>query len=203
MSNLAHREDWGQLSPAMKALPNDRWRAFVSFFVVDPARGAAQAARRAGFGTPRSKAIDFASNAARLMRDDRIIAAIAEQARAIVRAGAPEAARALLGMIRNPDHKDHARAVAMLLDRVDPVTSHQHVEVIHKHVDADQEAIEELRALRQLGTGREKLLELFGHNGLERIEALEAADANRRAQDAKIIEGSAVELMQEDANNGR
>jgi len=44
----------------------------------------------------------------------------------------------------------------------------------------DQEALEELRALRQLGTPREKLLTLFGHNGLDRIEALEAADTSRR-----------------------
>jgi hypothetical protein len=200
---MAHREDWGQLGPAMKALPNDKWRAFVEFYILDPGRGAqARAARRAGFGKVNAKPINMANTASRLMRDERMIAAISEEARKLVRAGAPEAARALLGMVRNPDHKDHARAVAMLLDRVDPVTSYQHVEVIHKHVDADQEAVEELRALRQLGTPREKLIELFGHNGLERIEALEAADAARRARDAKVIDGEAVELMQEEATDG-
>ena len=97
-------------------------------------------------------------------------------------------------MIRDPKHKDHARAVAMLLDRVDPITSHQHVEVVHKHLDLDTEGIEELRALRQLGTTREKLIELFGGNGLARLEALEAADAAQRAQNAKVIEGEAVEM---------
>jgi hypothetical protein len=80
----------------------------------------------------------------------------------------------------------------MLLDRVDPVVSHQHIDVTHKHVDADQEAIEELRALRQLGTAREKLIELFGGNGLVRLEALEAADTAQRAQNAKTIEGEVI-----------
>jgi hypothetical protein len=47
--------------------------------------------------------------------------------------------------------------------------------------------------LRHLGTPREKLLTLFGHNGLDRIEALEAADISRRADSAKVVEGKVVE----------
>jgi hypothetical protein len=53
-----------------------------------------------------------------------------------------------------------------------------------------------LRALRSLGTVREKLLELFGGNGLARLERLEAAD-NARRVDAKIIEGEATEIEPE------
>jgi hypothetical protein len=52
--------------------------------------------------------------------------------------------------------------------------------------------LEELRALRQLGTAREKLVELFGGNGLARLEALEAADIERRASKAKVVEGEVV-----------
>jgi hypothetical protein len=96
--------------------------------------------------------------------------------------------------IRDPESKDHARFVAMALDRSDPVTTRQEIEVTHRNVDPDVEAIEELRAARQLGAPREKLLEVFGHNGLERIEALEAADAARRAREAKVIDGEAVEI---------
>ena len=83
----------------------------------------------------------------------------------------------------------------MSLDRNDPIESRQFVEVTHKHVDLDQEALEELRALRALGTSREKLVELFGGNGLERIERLEAADAGRRADNAKLIEGEVAEVQ--------
>jgi hypothetical protein len=86
----------------------------------------------------------------------------------------------------------------------DPLESHQTIDVIHKHVDRDQEEIEELRAVRQLGAPREKLIELFGGNRLARLEALEAADTAQRARDAKVIDGDAVEIEPErqEATNG-
>jgi phage terminase small subunit len=201
MTLIVRREqqNWGQLGPAMRALPNDQQRAFVEFYLIGRAGygAATHAARRAGYGKPASKPSILATIASRLMRDERIVAAIAEESRKIIRAGAPEAVTALLNMIRNPEHKDHSRAVGMVLDRVDPITSHQHIEVLHKHVDAEVEALEELRALRTLGTAREKLLELFGGNGLARLEAAEAADNARRAQNAKVIEGEAIEIEPE------
>jgi hypothetical protein len=103
--------------------------------------------------------------------------------------------------VRDPTHKDHARFVAMILDRTDPLESHQTIDVIHKHVDRDQEELEELRAVKQLGAPREKLLELFGGNGLVRLEALEAADNAQRARDAKVIEGEAIEVEPEQQGN--
>ena len=90
----------------------------------------------------------------------------------------PEAVKAMHAMIRNPEHKDHARAVSMSLDRSDPITTHQEISVTHKTVDMDQEGIEELRALRKLGVSHEKMVETFGGNGLARLEALEAADTH-------------------------
>jgi hypothetical protein len=92
-------------------------------------------------------------------------------------------------MIRDPKHRDHGRAVLSLLDRVDPVVSKQNIEVTHKILDPDQEALEELLALRQLGTSREKLIELFGGNGLARLERLEAAELARRSEVARVING--------------
>jgi hypothetical protein len=44
-----------------------------------------------------------------------------------------------------------------------------------------------------LGTAREKLIELFGGNGLLRLEALEAADTGRRTASAKVVEGQVVD----------
>jgi hypothetical protein len=191
----AKSEVWGELGPAMRALPNDRWRAFVEFYLLEkPGRGAqTAAARRAGFGKPGTRPILMANIAARLMRDERIVAALAEEARKILRAGAPAAAKALINLVNNPDHKDHARAVGMLLARTDPEVQRHDLHVTHKIVDPDQEALEELRALRQLGTSQEKLRELFGGNGLARLERLEAADTARRALEAKIIEGEVLE----------
>jgi hypothetical protein len=101
---------------------------------------------------------------------------------------------------RLPEHKDHARFVAMALDRADPIETKHSMEVVHKVVDPDTEALEELRALRQLGTPREKMIEIYGGNGLARLEALEAADTAQRAQNAKVIDGEAVEIETEDAH---
>jgi hypothetical protein len=179
-------EDWGQLGPAMRALPSNKWRAFVEFYLLEePGYGAqASAARLAGFGKPNSSPLVLAQVASRLMRDERMIAAIGEESRKLVRGGAPEAAKALLALVRDPEHKDHARAIGMVLARTDPETVNQNINVNHRILDPDQEAIEELRALRTLGTPRSKLLELFGPNGLERLEA---QDLVRRSDEARVI----------------
>jgi hypothetical protein len=193
---LARRkDDWGQLGPAMRALPSNKWRAFVEWYLLEkPGHGAqTAAARRAGFGTGRTTPLNMARIASRLMRDSRIIAALSEESRKIVRGGAPEAAKALLALVRDPEHRDHARGIAMILARTDPEVSRHDVNVTHKIIDPDMEALEELRALRQLGTPRVKLLELFGHNGLDRIEAREAAETARRADTAKVIDGEVIE----------
>jgi phage terminase small subunit len=179
-------ENWGQLGPAMRALPSNRWRAFVEFYLLEePGHGAqAAAARKAGFGRSASKPSTMARIASRLMRDERVVAALAEESKKIVRGGAPEASKALLALVRDPSHKDHARAIGMVLARTDPEVTRNDINVNHRIIDPDQEAVEELRALRELGTSREKLLELFGPNGLERLEAQELV---RRSDEARVI----------------
>jgi hypothetical protein len=191
----AKREDWGQLGPAMRALPNDQWRAFCHALVTGPGGHGkyAAAARTAGFGKG-SKPSTLGKQAWQIAHDDRMIAAIAEEARKHLRGAHPEAVNALHNMIRDPEHRDHGRAVLSLLDRVDPIVSKQNIEVVHRVLDPDQEALEELHALRQLGTSREKLLDLFGGNGLSRLERLEAAELGRRADAAKVIDGDVIEV---------
>jgi hypothetical protein len=148
--------------------------------------------RKAGYCANSTPSIT-AKFAWKLSRDPRILAAITEESRKVLFCAFPEGANALLNLVRDPSHKEHGRALGMLLDRVFPAESRHTVEVTHKVVDPDQEALEELRALRQLGTAREKLLELFGHNGLDRLEMLEAADQARRAEQAKVIDAQPVE----------
>jgi hypothetical protein len=174
-TSLARKEDWGQLGPAMRVL-NARHRAFVEFYLLEkPGYGSqSNAARRAGFGTPKTSPLNMARIASRLIRRDDVIAAIAEEARKIVRGGAPEAAKALLNLVRNSEHKDHARGIAMVLARTDPEVQQHDLHISHRIIDPDQEALEELRAARALGATREKLIELFGGNYLPRLERLEA-----------------------------
>jgi hypothetical protein len=128
-----------------------------------------------------------------LLKDDRIVAAIAEESRKLLRAGAPQAVKAVHDGILNPNHPSHAKFVSMLLDRTDPQESKQLVEITHRTLDPDVEALEELKALRLLDTPRPKLIELFGSNGLDRLERLEAADKVRRANEAKMIDAEVIE----------
>jgi hypothetical protein len=204
MSRLAlpaRREDVGTWGPYMSALPNDKWRDYAMYVCTHPwAHGLlAEAARAAGF-CQNSTPAQTAKFAWKLSKDARMIAAIGQLSRQITRSGAPEAANALLAVIRNPDHKDHVRAIEMVMGRTDPIETRQKIDVVHRTVDPDQEALEELRALRQLGTTRDKLLELFGSNGLDRIERLEAADNAQRAEHARVIDGELVESLQAPAN---
>jgi hypothetical protein len=117
--------------PKMKALPTDRHRAFVrALYTVKPGHGAnVKAAKLAGFGTLASTPQSMATIASRLAHDERVIEAIAEENEKYIRSSAPRAVRALSALIENPNAKDHARGIAMVLDRTNPVE----LAIKHKH----------------------------------------------------------------------
>jgi hypothetical protein len=184
--------EWG---PCMKALASDRHRAFVLALYEVPLGYGAQvkAAKRAGFGTSTSSIQSMASIASRLAHDEKIQAAIREEDEKRIRASAPRAIRALSRLVENPNHKDHARGIGMVLDRVHP-TEQRHVVDVHHHVDHDAEAVAQLRMLKALDVSREKLEEVFGFSGLSRYERmLELEDAKSRPA-PPMIEGRATEI---------
>lgn len=137
---------------AMKALPSDRHRAFVrALYQVKPGHGAnVKAAKLAGFGSPTSSAGSMATIASRLAHDERVLAAIAEENSKRIRASAPRAISALSRLIETPSHKDHARGIAMVLDRVHPVETTHTLTVEHKassSMKATAEVFERIMAL--------------------------------------------------------
>ena len=119
--------------PAMKALPTDRHRAFVrALYQVRPGHGSGvKAAKLSGWGQPLSSAASMATIASRLMHDERILAAIHEEDQKRIRASAPRAINALTRLVEDPKHKDHARGIAMVLDRVHPAETQHTVKVQH------------------------------------------------------------------------
>jgi hypothetical protein len=108
----------------------------------------------------------------------------------MIRAGAADAVKAVQNMVANPEHKDHARAVSMVLDRTDPVITNSHVAVTHRIIDPVQEELAEYLAAIELGAGPEKLRDLFGGNRLAHLEAMAAEEAAKRA---KIINAQVIE----------
>jgi phage terminase small subunit len=138
-----------QDGPAMRALPTDRHRAFVrAMYQVKPGHGAAvRAAKLAGFGTPQSSPQSMATIASRLTHDERVQAAFSEQDQLFIRASAPRAIRALSSLIENPRSKDHARGIAMVLDRTMP--AEQVHKVKHEH-DVTPNAMETARIMERI-----------------------------------------------------
>jgi phage terminase small subunit len=170
--------------PAMKALRSDRHRMFVlALYSVRPGHGAqVRAAKAAGFGTTTTSPQSWSVIASRLAHDEKIQAALAEEDQKRIRASAPRAVRALAAMVENSKHKDHARAVGMVLDRVHPTEtiSHHTVDVTHNHkIGGDEAGMELLELMQSFEVPRSKLIETFGANGLPRLEEKLAARGPR------------------------
>jgi hypothetical protein len=120
--------DGVKYGPAMLALPERRRRFVEAMFEVRPGRGApVRAARRVGYGTPTSTMNAMAVIAHRLAHDPRIQEAMFEIGRARLHALAPQALFAVARLIENPGHRDHARALGIVLDRTHMIETRHEV----------------------------------------------------------------------------
>lgn len=162
------------LTPEMAALATERQRAFVRALFEAPARKRGKivwAARAAGFGneagTSTNKALSVI--AARLLGDDRIQRAIQSEAHRRMRAIPPAAVTALERLVDDPKHRDHARAIDMVLSRSDPIETRHSVHVEHEH-RISPEDVEKTRA---------RIAELAKQAGLS-LPAPEPVDAEFR-----------------------
>ncbi|UPJ69883.1 hypothetical protein [Bradyrhizobium sp. 187] len=138
--------------PKMQALPSDRHRAFVrALYAVRPGHGAAvKAAKLAGFGTAESSPQSMATIASRLKHDERVLEAIEEEDKKFIRASAPRAITALSRLIEDPRHKDHARGIGMVLDRVHPAETVHNVKLNHDVTPAFKETAQVMARMAQL-----------------------------------------------------
>jgi hypothetical protein len=138
--------------PKMQALPSDRHRAFVrALYTVRPGHGAAvKAAKIAGFGTAESSPQSMATIASRLKHDERILEAIEEEDKKFIRASAPRAISALSRLIEDPRHKDHARGIGMVLDRVHPAEQVHNVKLNHDVTPAFQNTAQIMARMAEL-----------------------------------------------------
>jgi hypothetical protein len=123
-----------EFGPKMRALANDKQRAFVIALFTAPKKNGriTWAARVAGYGTENSTAESLSVIGSRLHASDTIQAAIAEESHRRLRGLSPIAIQGLERLITTPEHKDFARGLAMVLDRSDPVETTHNVKVEHK-----------------------------------------------------------------------
>ena len=183
-NNLTIDED-ADYGPAMMAcLPKER--AFVVAWFNSAKNGTA-AAKAAGYGTPTTTNDDFHKIGHRTLHRPRVIEALLEYQRTVVKTFGPQITNALSELLdAKGEPAVRARVALALHEKIDPTITKIDANVKVEVTDHRQEAIEQLRALKELGVERGKLEELFGFSGLPVLERqLEEA----RMREAKIIEG--------------
>lgn len=145
-------EDFG---PAMLAI-SPRHRAFVMGY-FEAGANATEAARLAGYEDNDNGSIKV--TAYRLVHRPAIVKAIQEEARRRLAAGGlPVAVKAVIDIASNPQHKDQAKAAAMIMDRAGVhATVEKNVNVNVTLTRAEKEA--EIRQMaEELGLDPAKLL---------------------------------------------
>jgi hypothetical protein len=156
-------DGWGTLGQAMLAL-NERQRNFVRALLTGkPGYGSVtKAYRAAGY-----RAAHPNREAYSLVRNPKIIEAI---------------------MIRDPKHREHGRAAAAILDRVDPVVTTQKIERAPHRPDrrGDDRAYHRARAQAWVGPGQAPRQQRVDRG---------AAGARRHAADRRRIQGRGGEAL--------
>jgi phage terminase small subunit len=184
---VALLEDVKGLGPCMQALNAGQRRFVIALFEAKPGQESlAAAARTAGYGTETSSAKSIGNIAYQLSMNPKVKDAIAEFGKSVLRAAGPAiAVRTVLKIAREEGHKDQLKAAAHLLDRFDPIEQRtQHNVTVEHKLSFDEEAIEAIKAARQLGITNEKLAEIYGADGLWRLEQKLA-----QLEAPKVIEG--------------
>lgn len=113
-----------QEGPAMAAL-NERQKRFVhALFLAPRSHGSRTfAAKAAGYGTPTSSRKSLSQIGHQLSTDPKVQAAISEVSASYLTTLGPPAVRALRKLLEDPRHKDHGRALGIIMDRVAPINS--------------------------------------------------------------------------------
>ena len=104
---------------------NERQKRFVhALFLAPRSHGSRTfAAKTAGYGTPTSSRKSLSQIGHQLSADQKIQAAISEVSASYLTTLGPPAVRALKRLLDDPKHKDHGRALGIVMDSVTPVTS--------------------------------------------------------------------------------
>jgi hypothetical protein len=171
--------------PACASLPLRWQRAVTALFLTGGNKS--DALRHAGYGHNPPRTIH--SQAGRIFADPRVRAAVREVALQQIDIAEPELLSVTLRIMRdtNEPARDRLRAVAMVWDRTNPVTTKMQIDVAH-HLSTDERDIQHYRALQKLGAPERAFLDRFGHAGLARVAAMATAEELKQKQ----IDGSNV-----------
>src|SRR5664280_2264748 len=204
--HLIPMEDESDLGPAMLACSKQE-RIFVRALFEKPGHGAgARAARAAGYGMKGGAKNTAARSANRLFNRPRVIAAIGEMTGQQLRSGGPMAVKTVREIMADKTHKDRLKAARTIIERADPAETKFSGEVHHTISNApgsDAEGIKLLAWLKSQGANQELLLNMFGLNGLSRLERklIESESGQRgklNGENDKPVDAEFVVLIPDD-----
>lgn len=150
----------GSLGPAMKALPTDNMRRFVVALAEIGSIDYAKAAALAGYNQTRG-ALQVTGH--RLAHDERILRALDEESVRRMHAGKIVAVSNLMLLASNPQHKDHLKAIEMILNRTGLHNMSEHKVTVNNTSETDDAMIARIKQLAGgLGLDATKLLGQYG-----------------------------------------
>jgi phage terminase small subunit len=180
--SLAIQASEGEFGPAMQAL-NDRQRAFVIALLEQPNITHKAAAQMAGYAPGKGQQQAFQGY--KLYHDERIQAAIKEEAERRLHSSTALAVSTVVGLMTSNDEKIRLKAASMILNRTGLHETTEH-KVTTKNVSQTDEAmVERLKELaKQLGLPEAHLLKEAGVVDIAYTEVLPALPAPTPAEDA-------------------
>jgi hypothetical protein len=180
-----------ELGPAMRVLPQKWQHAVLALFLTNGDRS--KALRAAGYqGKPESLRV----MSCRIYGDDRVRAAIREEANKVIDICEPEMIGTALTICRDVGERasDRLAAVRMIWDRANPVINKHKLEIEH-HLTSDERDIQHYLALKKLGAPQSAFVARFGPHGIARVEAMILAEEAKRRE---IDGGNTIETDYEE-----
>ena len=171
-------------------------RAFVDrYLALGGERGAGtKAAQLAGYSASWS-----AIAAHRMLRRPRVMRAIEEESKRLVRALGPHAIKVIKEILDDREHKDRLKAARTVLERIDPAylgVQHQHRVDVAVEPSGVETALRMLQVMRELRVPIEVQREKIGVNMFEQLTAAldgGAVNGNGKAPESPpMIEGEVV-----------
>jgi phage terminase small subunit len=175
-------DDDSDLGPAMRQL-TEKQRKFVQIYLEQPLRDGASTAAAAGYSTGGKSGVGIRFEAYRLLRSEKVLAAIREELDKRFRSDAVIGRSVLMEIALDKEHPQRLKAATALLDRGGfHSMSEQRISVTHQDLGTPA-MIERIKTLAvELGMDPAKLL---GHNG---------TGENHQGIVTTMIEAEAIEV---------
>ena len=175
-TELAKTDDIPDFGPAMAVL-TDKQRAFVQAYCEHPNYDNAPLVKEAGYGD--STLVSARVTGYRLMHNEKILAAINEEASKRLRGSGILGVSVMMQIAANPAHKDHLKAATALADRTGFHALSEHkVTIDDKRPKSRKEMVQQMIAMgREQGMSNDQI-KVFGAGEIVDADFVEVSEVD-------------------------